>query len=151
MIRPDIYDPVLNRSYAELAQHYGCLIDPARGGKPKDKPRVERPMPYVRDSMWRGRDWLGLSDMTTGALVWCTDVAGVRSHRSLDGASPLQVFRALEQPAGCVVPPVVTTTTPSDSLSATMPFPGVTGYGQVRSRPHRTGPRRASPVPTTTF
>jgi transposase len=99
VIKPDIYDPLLNRSYAELAIHYGCLIDPARAAKPKDKPRVERQMPYVRDSMWRGRDWLGVSDMTAGARLWCTDVAGVRAHRSLDGASPLQVFRATELPA----------------------------------------------------
>jgi len=28
--QPDLYDPKINRSYAELAAHYGCLIDPAR-------------------------------------------------------------------------------------------------------------------------
>jgi transposase len=44
--RPDLYDPKINRSYAELAARYGALIDPARRAKPKDKPRVERPMPY---------------------------------------------------------------------------------------------------------
>ena len=38
--RPDLYDPKINRSYAELAAHYGCLIDPARSKKPRDKPRV---------------------------------------------------------------------------------------------------------------
>src|SRR5216683_747286 len=38
--KPDLYDPKLNRSYAELAAHYGCLIDPARSRKPRDKPRV---------------------------------------------------------------------------------------------------------------
>ena len=54
--RPDLYDPKINRAYAELAAHYGVLVDPARAFKPKDKPRVERPMPYVRDSFWRGRD-----------------------------------------------------------------------------------------------
>lgn len=27
VIKPDIYDPKLNRSYAEFAAHYGCLID----------------------------------------------------------------------------------------------------------------------------
>ena len=48
--RPDLYDPKINRSYAELAAHYGCLVDPARAFRPADKPRVERPMPYVRDS-----------------------------------------------------------------------------------------------------
>ena len=57
VIKPDLYDPKINRAYAELAAHYGCLIDPARAAKPKDKARVERPMPYVRDSMWRGREW----------------------------------------------------------------------------------------------
>lgn len=27
--RPDLYDPKINRSYAELAARYGCLVDPA--------------------------------------------------------------------------------------------------------------------------
>lgn len=105
VIRPDIYDPLLNRSYAELAAHYRCLVDPARSLKPKDKPRVEREMPYVRDSMWRGRDWADVTGMQRGALVWCTEVAGQRSHRSLDGASPLSVFGALEAPALLALPP----------------------------------------------
>ena len=102
--RPDIYDPKVNRAYGELAAHYGCLVDPARRGKPKDKPRVERPIPYVRDSMWRGRDWLDLADMQAGALRWCVEVAGRRAHRSLDGASPLAVFEAVEAPALIALP-----------------------------------------------
>jgi transposase len=99
VLKADIYDPLLNRSYAEFASHYNCLIDPARALKPKDKPRVERQMPYVRDSMWRGREWTCEKDMAAGALRWCTEVAGVRSHRSLSGASPVSVFKAKEQPA----------------------------------------------------
>jgi len=98
VIKPDIYDPKLNRAYAELGAHYGVLIDPARALKPKDKPRVERQMPYVRDSMWKGREWIDLVDMQRGALTWCTEIAGVRHHRSLDGQSPLSVFNAVEQP-----------------------------------------------------
>jgi hypothetical protein len=61
-------------------------------------------MPYVRDSMWRGREWVDLSHFQQGALHWCTDVAGVRSHRSLDGASPLSVFEAVEAPALIALP-----------------------------------------------
>jgi transposase len=99
VIKADIYDPLINRSYAELAAHYDCLIDPARALKPKDKPRVERAMPYVRDSMWRGREWVDVPAMQRGALDWCTDTAGTRSHRSLDGASPISVFESTERPA----------------------------------------------------
>jgi transposase len=90
--RPDIYDPKINRAYGELAAHYGCLVDPARVRKPTDKPNVERPMPYIRDSLWRGREWVDLPAMQAGALRWCTEVAGVRHHRSLDGAQPIVVF-----------------------------------------------------------
>jgi transposase len=35
------YDPVLNRSYHELARHYGVAIVPARVRKPRDKSSVE--------------------------------------------------------------------------------------------------------------
>jgi transposase len=38
--KPDLYDPKINRTYAELAVHYDTLIDPARAFKPKDKDRV---------------------------------------------------------------------------------------------------------------
>jgi hypothetical protein len=94
--RPDLYDPKINRAYAELAAHYDCLVDPARALKPKDKPRVERPMPYVRDSFWRGRTWENLDQMQDAALVWCVRVAGQRHHRGIDGASPHTLFLAVE-------------------------------------------------------
>jgi transposase len=97
--RPDLYDPKMNRSYAELAAHYDTLLDPARVRKPKDKPRVERPMPYVRDSFWRGREFTSEAQMQRAAVAWCADVAGQRSCRPLGGAAPLSVFRAVEQSA----------------------------------------------------
>jgi transposase len=103
--RPDLYDPKLNRSYEELGRHYGTLIDPARARKPKDKPRVERQVPYVRDSFWRGREFGSIAEMQGAALTWCLQVAGHRSHRGLDGAAPLAVFEAAEQPALIALPP----------------------------------------------
>jgi transposase len=95
--RPGLYDPRINRSYAELAAHYGCLVDPARSRKPRDKPQVERPMPYIRDSFWRGREFISLEHMQAEAVRWCTEVAGQRACRPLDGAAPAAVFAAAEK------------------------------------------------------
>lgn len=94
--RPDLYDPKINHAYAEFAHHYGVLIDPARAGKPKDKPRVERPMPYIRDSFYSGRDYPDLESWRSAAVDWCTDVAGTRKCRPIDGASPAALFEAVE-------------------------------------------------------
>lgn len=100
--RPDLYDPKMNRTYSELAAYYGCLIDPARAGRPKDKGRVERPMRYIRDSFWAGRDWPSVDAMRHAAVAWCREVAGARQCRPLGGAAPFQVFVAVE--AGCLTP-----------------------------------------------
>ncbi|MGW7465343.1 hypothetical protein ACWGJT_11660 [Streptomyces xantholiticus] len=95
----DLYDPKINRSYAELASYYGMLVNPARASKPKGKPRVERPMPYVRDSFWSGRTGTSLEHMQAEALLWAMNVAGQRQCRPLGGAKPLSVFEAVEAQA----------------------------------------------------
>ena len=35
------YEPEINRTYAELARHYGAIVLPARAAHPKDKPKAE--------------------------------------------------------------------------------------------------------------
>ena len=37
----DRYEPGINRTYEELATHYGAVVVPARVFKPKDKAKVE--------------------------------------------------------------------------------------------------------------
>lgn len=99
VIRPDLYDPQINLAYGELAAFYGTLIDPARANKPKDKPRVERPMPYIRDSFWAGRQFESLAQMQRDGLRWSTEVYGLHKHRGLEGATPTSVFDAVERDA----------------------------------------------------
>lgn len=37
VVTPDLVDPVLNKSYNEMARHYRTTLVPARAGRPKDK------------------------------------------------------------------------------------------------------------------
>jgi hypothetical protein len=63
----------------------------------RGKARIERPMPYIRDSFWRGRQWSSLAQMQAEAERWCEQVAGRRACRPLDGAAPAAVFAAAEK------------------------------------------------------
>ncbi len=99
VVKPDLYDPKINRAYAELARHYGVLIDPARARHPKDKPSIEAHQRYIRSSFFAGRDWVSMDAMAAGAARWCTEVAACRRPRALEGRTPLEVFAAEEAPA----------------------------------------------------
>jgi len=98
VLKADLYDPRLNRAYRELAEHHGAVIDPARALHPKDKPRVERAMPYVRDSFWSGRSFSRFDEIVREALVWSRDTAPRRRHRG-QGLSVGELFRERERPA----------------------------------------------------
>jgi len=39
--KADLFDPVMSKTYEDMARHYGAVIVPARSGKPKDKGAVE--------------------------------------------------------------------------------------------------------------
>jgi len=47
---PSRNELIINKSYSELAEHYGCAVIPARVKKPKDKAAVEGTVGYI--STW---------------------------------------------------------------------------------------------------
>jgi hypothetical protein len=98
VLKADIYDPQLNRTYRELGEHHGIVLDPCRARKPKDKPQVERAVPYVRDSYWSGREWTSEREMQEGAQTWASTIADARPHRILEGTVG-SVFTTRELPA----------------------------------------------------
>jgi hypothetical protein len=98
VIKADLYDPKFNQGYEELAHHYGAIIDPTRSGKPKDKARIERAIPYIRDSFWSGRDFTSFDDINRQATQWCLRVAGTREHGTTH-RPPLELFRLEEEKA----------------------------------------------------
>ena len=49
--RAHLYEPRLNRSYKEMARHYGMAVVPARVRKPKDKAKAEKCVQIVSGSI----------------------------------------------------------------------------------------------------
>ena len=72
----DPLEPRLNQAFVEYAQARGFRVDPARVRRPQDKPRVERTVPFVRNSFFAGETFVDLADAQRRAEAWCRERAG---------------------------------------------------------------------------
>ncbi len=93
----DALEPRLCQALVEYAQSRGFVIDPARVRCPQDKPRVERAVPFVRQSFFAGETFVDLADAQRRAEEWCRERAGMRIHGTIQ-ARPAEVFRIEELP-----------------------------------------------------
>ncbi len=97
---PDRYEPLGNRTYEALAEHYGCAILPARPGKPQDKAKVEAAVLLVerwilaRLRHWRFHSLAELNTTIGQLLIELND----RPFQKLDG-SRRSWFDLLDRPA----------------------------------------------------
>jgi transposase len=80
VLKPDLYDPTLNRAYAERERHYGFVADPAKVGEPKHKGKVERSIPAVRKHLLAGRTFREMDEANERALPWCKTGMGMEIH-----------------------------------------------------------------------
>ncbi len=94
----DAVNPRLTAGWLDYAQHCGFATDPARVRSPKDKPKVERAVQYVRGNFFAGEHFTGLSDAQARAEAWCRNVAGMRIHGTIQ-ARPAEVFAEFEAAA----------------------------------------------------
>ena len=78
--QPDALAPRLTEAFADYVQARGIFVDPARVRSPRDKPRVENQVAYVRESWFDGETFDDLKDARERAEAWCRDVAGARVH-----------------------------------------------------------------------
>ncbi len=101
VLKPDIYDPVLNRAYADLAEYYKTFIDPCRIASPQDKGKVERDVPTVRE-FYRKIITLypsaTIGDLNGHAREWLVQEYGARPHGST-GEPSYALFTQYERPA----------------------------------------------------
>ena len=103
VFKADRFDPGLNRSYAEMAAHYGTAILPAR---PRDKARVEVAVQVAQRwilARLRNRRFFSLADLNT-AIRRLLDELNMRVMRSY-GASRADLFATLDRPQLQPLPP----------------------------------------------
>jgi transposase len=100
---PDALSPRLTEAFADYVQARGLFVDPARVRCPKDKPRVENQVPYVRENWFDGETFTDLQHARTSAEHWCREVAGARVHGTTRWV-PREQFEVVEK-AQMLAPP----------------------------------------------
>jgi len=99
VLKPDLYDPVFNPAYRDMAIHYHCFLDPCRPGEPKHKGKVESQVKTVRQQF---RKMLALNpnidiyQANNKVKEWCLGPYGHRDHGTT-GWKPYPVFMEHEK------------------------------------------------------
>ncbi|MGH3797656.1 MAG: IS21/IS408/IS1162 family transposase [Pseudonocardiaceae bacterium] len=110
----DPVNPRFTVGWLDYAQARGFGTDPARVRSPKDKPRVERIVQYVRGNFYAGEDFADLADAQHRVQAWCTATAGLRIHgttaqRPAEHFATEEVGRPLPAPTGVYDVPIFAT------------------------------------------
>jgi transposase len=94
------YEPEINRTYRDLASHYGAIVLPARAAHPKDKPKVEVSVQIAQRwilAVLRHRTFFTLADLNA-AIRTCLDAVNARPMQIV-GVSRRVLFEQLDRPA----------------------------------------------------
>ena len=98
--KPDRYEPEINATYAEMAQHYGTAVVPARPRKPKDKAKVEGGVLIAQRwilACLRNRRFFSLEELN--AAIWeLLEKLNTRPFQKLEGCRR-SAFEKLDRPA----------------------------------------------------
>jgi transposase len=97
---PHRYEPEINATYAEMAQHYSTAIVPARPRKPKDKAKVEGGVLIAQRwilACLRNRQFFNLEELN--AAIWeLLEKLNTRPFQKLEGCRR-SAFEKLDRPA----------------------------------------------------
>jgi transposase len=80
VIKPDIYEPELNRLYAEVLKHYGVVADPARVRDPNRKGTVESAIQHTQSTALKGKRFESLEEQNEFLAHWEQNWAAKRIH-----------------------------------------------------------------------
>ncbi|HYX20796.1 MAG TPA: IS21 family transposase [Thermoanaerobaculia bacterium] len=97
---PDRYEPDVNPTYLEMAQHYGVTVIPARPRRPRDKAKVEAGVLVAQRwimAALRHRTFFSLAELNE-AIAELLERLNARPFKKLDGCRR-SVFEAIDRPA----------------------------------------------------
>ncbi|WP_029032341.1 IS21 family transposase [Salinarimonas rosea] len=97
--KADRYEPGLNRTYAEMAAHYGVAVLPARPRKPRDKAKVEAAVLVAQRwilARLRNRRFFSLAELNAAIRTLLAEI-NTRVMRGY-GASRADLFTGLDRP-----------------------------------------------------
>jgi len=101
VIKACLYDPQVNRTYAEMAAHYETAILPARPRRPRDKAKVEQAVLIVERWLLgrlRHRTFYSLADVNAAIGELLRHLNEVRAIRRL-GVTRRQLLEEVDRPA----------------------------------------------------
>lgn len=105
VVKASLYEPELNRSYEELAGHYGCAVVPARPYKPRDKAKVEAGVLVVQRwimAVLRHRVFFSVAELNA-AIAGLLERLNTRALRKVK-KSRRELFEALDRPNAKALP-----------------------------------------------
>lgn len=100
VIKACFYNPEINRTYGDMAAHYGTAVVPARPHKPKDKAKVENAVQLAERwilAKLRNQTFFGLDELNA-AIRPLRDALNSKVTRHL-GASRRALFETIDKPA----------------------------------------------------
>lgn len=98
--KPSRYEPGINRTYQDLADHYDCVVLPTRIRKPRDKAKVEVAVQIVERfvlAKLRNRTFFSLAELNA-AIKECVTAINAKIMRKI-GASRTELLETLDRPA----------------------------------------------------
>jgi transposase len=105
--RACFYEPLVNRTYADMASHYGTAVIPARPYKPRDKAKVEVGVQVVQRwilARLRNRRFFSLAELNQ-AIRGLVDDLNIRPMRGW-GTTRRALYEQLDRPALRELPPI---------------------------------------------
>ncbi len=96
IIEANFFEPVVQRTYASFAAHYGFWAQPCRVYTPTDKGKVESAVDYVKENCFKGRDFKDIEEAEAFLANWLKTIANIRNHGTTK-RKPVEVFSAIEK------------------------------------------------------